>query len=93
MKGIVGNKYYINTFELYEEYGERLFNGYRLDYLYYDLRDKWNNLVCMDGEDCELVNVRYGGEHVFHNYNGELVTEFTLTLEEFYVAAKPCFYE
>ena len=49
---------------------------------YYDLYDKHGNLVCMDGEECEVVYELSSRMYKFTNRNGEFDTTFYLTKEE-----------
>ena len=49
---------------------------------YYDLYDKHGNLVCMDGEECEVTYELSSRMYKFTNRNGEFDTTFYLTKEE-----------
>lgn len=71
---------------LYDRFGENLPSGNTIDAYssdgYYDLRDKWGNLVCMDGEECEVSYEPDSQMYKFTNRNGELDTVFYLMKEE-----------
>ena len=51
---------------------------------YYDLCDKYGNLVCMDGECCKVIEE--DNRYKLINTDGEYDTEFYLTKEEYLVA-------
>lgn len=68
---------------LYVEYGERL-NSCTIqtnDEGYYDLCDRYGNLVCMDGEVCEIAEKDDDGILLI-NHNGESDAIFYLTAKE-----------
>ena len=72
---------------LFNKYSNNLPSGnyievsYGEDMCYYDLRDKHSNLVCMDGEECEIAYAGYG-YYALTNKEGEIDTTFILTMEE-----------
>ena len=72
---------------LFNKYGNNLPSGnyievsYGEDMCYYDLRDKHGNLVCMDGEECEIAYA-VPGLYKLTNKEGEIDTTFFLTIEE-----------
>lgn len=74
---------------LYDKLGENLeytnIEQYKeTDTEYYDLYDKYGNLMCMDGETCNVVEE--DNRYKLINTDGEFATEFYLTKEEFKVA-------
>lgn len=81
---------------LYNKFGEHLPSGNCIelsqynDHYYYDLRDEWGNLVCMDGEECEIVYELSSRKYKLTNRNDELDTTFYLTKEEINCAAFGC---
>ena len=78
--------YCVSIKALYDKFGENLPSGNTIDIVswdgYYDLRDKHGNLVCMDGEECEVVYELSSRMYKFTNKNGEFDTTFYLTKEE-----------
>ena len=80
----------ISVQALYNKYGENLPSGNTVDVDswegYYDLRDACGNLVCMDGEECEVVYELASRMYKFANREGEFDTTFYLTPDEFKVA-------
>lgn len=75
---------------LYEEFDGELNEGVIVkstyaDVDYYDLHHL-SGIVCMDGEECEVIN-EYDDYFVLVNRNGEEDMEFTLTHEEMNVGA------
>lgn len=84
----------ISVQALYEKYGEQLTNV-KIDYIskgeenpdcdYYDLYDRYGQLVCMDGEVCEVVS-HENGVWTLINSDGEYDIEFELTDEEMEIA-------
>lgn len=79
---------------LYERYGKNIVNGEiecspvgqenpTCDY--YNLYDRYGQIVCMDGEECEIVDDT--NDVLLLNRDGEFDVTFTLTKEEFAVAA------
>jgi hypothetical protein len=74
---------------LYDKYGENLeYTNIELykesNTEYYDLYDKYGNLMCMDGETCKVIEE--DDRYKLINTDGEYDTEFYLTKEEFKVA-------
>lgn len=49
---------------------------------YYDLYDQHENLVCMDGEECEVMYEPSSRKYKFINREGEIDSVFYLTKEE-----------
>lgn len=49
---------------------------------YYDLKDKFGNIVCMDGEECTVKTISKLGDIIFTNNDGEKETSFTLSKKE-----------
>lgn len=80
----------ISVQALYDKYGENLPSGNTIDVVswegYYDLRDEHGNLVCMDGEECEVVYELSSRMYKFVNRNGEYDATFYLTKEEVDIA-------
>lgn len=78
----------VSTEALYDKFGDYLPSGNRIEVscdngtCYYDLRDEYGNLVCMDGEECKVVYELSSRMYKFTNENGELDTTFYLTKEE-----------
>lgn len=71
---------------LYNEKGNNLKHGKIIRTIedgneYYDLYDLSGELVCMDGEICEIIWKDNHGIRLFNN-NGEYDTIFTLTKDE-----------
>lgn len=77
---------------LFNKYGSNLPSDNYIDVTidedtrYFDLRDKHGNLVCMDGEECQAW---YDGSQMYKlvNKEGEIDTEFFLTMEEYNLAS------
>lgn len=91
----------ISIAALYNKFGDNLPSGnhIRVSYCdsdgfrggyYYDLYDNCGNLVCMDGETCDMDDIIRdtpdGYIYRFVNRNGEFNTEFYLTKDEMYEA-------
>lgn len=72
---------------LYDKFGNYLPSGNYIrvscegDY-YYDLYDKYGNLVYTDGEECEVVYELSSRMYKFTNRDGEFDAVFYLTKEE-----------
>jgi len=77
----------ISVKALYDKYGEKLSycNISTEDDGYYDLQTEFSGTVCMDGENCEVIEENDDVVKLL-NKDGEINTTFTLTLEEFYIA-------
>ena len=82
--GIKGwGEYYIETEPSNEDEIDE--PGEAEEYGYYDLYDN-NGVVCMDGEDCEIVNIDED-EVLLCNRDGEKEKLFTMSKETFEIAA------
>lgn len=89
----------INVSALYRTFGQRLSNteigvipknrvrgGLPSDY-WYDLNFQGSgDLACMDGEECEILNIDKHGNITFRNENGDNDVCFVLSPEESKVA-------
>ena len=53
---------------------------------WFDLISESKGVVCMDGEECEVVKIDNDGKVLLRNNEGETETEFVLSEREFYVA-------
>lgn len=93
----MGNTVCISIYALFNKYGNNLPSGNYIhvthdkdmcgyNMWYYDLYDKHGNLVCMDGEECQVwyASSRY---YKLVNKEGDIDTEFFLTMEEYNLAA------
>lgn len=78
---------------LYNEFGENLTfckikftpKGEENEHCeYYDLQDNNGNILCMDGEECEILDS--SNNVVLKNLNGEISTEFILSNKEYLIA-------
>lgn len=49
---------------------------------YWDLYNSHNELACMDGETCEIVEISENGDITLKNVDGEVEALFTLSQEE-----------
>ncbi len=94
---ITGEKVIVSVKTLYE-------NNFGAEYGWIDVEDDeqgnrayWdlytaNGLVCMDGETCEIIDVKEDCI-VLKNTDGEVDAEFTLTFDEADICCTECIYE
>lgn len=82
----VGEKVTVSLETLYKETKKHKTTfGYTIDTSekgYYDLKDKFGNTVCMDGETCEVKTISGLGDLILINRDGEKETTFTLSKKE-----------
>lgn len=82
----VGEKVTVSLETLYKETKKHKTSfGYNIDTSekgYYDLKDKFGNTVCMDGETCEVKTISGLGDLILINRDGEKETTFTLSKKE-----------
>lgn len=53
---------------------------------YYDLIDNYGHIVCMDGENCQVIYEEDKDRYKLINRDGEVDTEFYMTKEELLIA-------
>ena len=86
MKYIEGMTICIDVHSLYNEFrGETESNTINVDGNYYDLETIGQGVVCMDGEEVEIIQVNEN-DCLLKNDNSEISTIFMLTNEELKVA-------
>lgn len=82
----VGEKVTVSLETLYKETKKhKTAFGYTIDTSekgYYDLKDKFGNTVCMDGETCEVKTISGLGDLILINRDGDEETTFTLSKKE-----------
>ena len=84
---MIGKTVCLSIERLYEKYGESLTHCTisTKDEGYFDLRTIEAGIVCMDGEECEVLKDDEFGITLI-NRDGEADCEFKLTKEEFEIA-------